>query len=285
MNVIIDYLETMFSAYPQTPRLLEAKTELRAMMEDAYAELIRSGATANEAVGRVITDFGNLDELAIELGISSEIAATSAPVATDSPPAGQPIAPGQHPPVTMDEAIGFAKVHKSTRFRFGATVALFVVSPIPLLILIALDSAGILPLAKDASVAIGVIVLLLIAAVGVVLFVGIAGAFSPYTRLQRGRFAQNPDVTRWADELAQTHEALRTRAFKTAMLLWVLSPIPILAAVFATVSQLPALKDSWIVASVPLTLLLVAIGLLVLLPTAWARSVADTLNRAGFRDS
>ena len=36
MNVIIAYLDTMFSPYPRTPRMLEAKAELQAMMEDAY---------------------------------------------------------------------------------------------------------------------------------------------------------------------------------------------------------------------------------------------------------
>ena len=40
MNVIVAYLDSMFNAYPQTPRLLEAKAELQAMMEDAYASFI-----------------------------------------------------------------------------------------------------------------------------------------------------------------------------------------------------------------------------------------------------
>ena len=40
MNVIIAYLDSMFSAYPQTPRLLEAKAELQGMMEDAYTSFI-----------------------------------------------------------------------------------------------------------------------------------------------------------------------------------------------------------------------------------------------------
>lgn len=64
MNVIIAYLETMFSAYPQTARLQEAKAELQAMMEDAYTGLIAEGRAENEAVGQVIRDFGNLEEVA-----------------------------------------------------------------------------------------------------------------------------------------------------------------------------------------------------------------------------
>ena len=39
------------------------------MMEDKYTELIRSGKTENEAVGEVIQNFGNLEDLADDLGI------------------------------------------------------------------------------------------------------------------------------------------------------------------------------------------------------------------------
>ena len=55
MDVIIAYLETMFSPYPPSQRLDEAKAELRAMMEDAYSSLISEGKSHNEAVGQVIT--------------------------------------------------------------------------------------------------------------------------------------------------------------------------------------------------------------------------------------
>ena len=41
------------------------------MMEDKYTELIEGGKSENDAVGIVISEFGNLDELAEELGIRS----------------------------------------------------------------------------------------------------------------------------------------------------------------------------------------------------------------------
>jgi len=73
MDAIDTFLDAMFVPYPATPRLLEAKGELRAMMEDAYADAIGRGKTHNEAVGQVITDFGNLEELAPALGILPDI--------------------------------------------------------------------------------------------------------------------------------------------------------------------------------------------------------------------
>lgn len=69
MQAIRNYLETMFMNLPNTPEVLRAKEELWQMMEDKYTELKNEGKSENEAVGTVISEFGNLDELAEELGI------------------------------------------------------------------------------------------------------------------------------------------------------------------------------------------------------------------------
>ena len=69
METIKNYLESMFRGLPLTEKVMKAKSELLQMMEDKYTELIRSGETENEAVGEVIQNFGNLDDLADDLGI------------------------------------------------------------------------------------------------------------------------------------------------------------------------------------------------------------------------
>jgi len=74
MNEINDYLEAMFSPYPQSPRLHEAKAELQGVTEDAYGGHIAQGATPNEAMVQIVTDLGNLDELAPTLGIAADLA-------------------------------------------------------------------------------------------------------------------------------------------------------------------------------------------------------------------
>lgn len=71
METIRNYLETMFAKLPNTMEVQKAKQELWQMMEDKYAELIQDGRSENEAVGIVISEFGNLDELSEELGIRS----------------------------------------------------------------------------------------------------------------------------------------------------------------------------------------------------------------------
>ncbi|WP_282828080.1 permease prefix domain 1-containing protein [Gulosibacter sediminis] len=73
MDAIITYLEHMFRGLPRTPDVLRARGELEQMSLDRYQELLAEGVSENEAVGRVITQFGNLDELADDLGIRAHL--------------------------------------------------------------------------------------------------------------------------------------------------------------------------------------------------------------------
>ena len=71
MEVITSYLENLFLNLPRTPEVLRAKEELAHMMEDKYNELIAENKKPNEAIGIVISEFGDLEELADELGIGA----------------------------------------------------------------------------------------------------------------------------------------------------------------------------------------------------------------------
>lgn len=75
METIKNYLESMFASMPNTPEVRKAKAELLQMMEDKYNELISEGTSENAAVGTVISEFGNLDELAESLGLTKEVEA------------------------------------------------------------------------------------------------------------------------------------------------------------------------------------------------------------------
>ena len=76
METIKNYLDAMFANMPNTPEVKKAKAELLTMMEDKYNELIAEGETENSAVGTVISEFGNLDELADDLGLTKEVEET-----------------------------------------------------------------------------------------------------------------------------------------------------------------------------------------------------------------
>lgn len=71
MEAIREYLSNLFMNMPETPDVLRAKAELMEMMEDKYEELLKDGKSEKEAIGIVISEFGNLEEIAKELGIDS----------------------------------------------------------------------------------------------------------------------------------------------------------------------------------------------------------------------
>ena len=73
METIREYLNNMFAGLPDTPEVHRAYDELAAMMEDKYTELIEEGCSENEAVGTVISEFGNLEELKLSLGIDDSV--------------------------------------------------------------------------------------------------------------------------------------------------------------------------------------------------------------------
>ena len=284
MDVIVAYLDTMFTPYPDTPRMAEAKAELRAMMEDAYTELIAQGRSQNEAVGQVITEFGNLDELAATLGISAEVhgATSSAQMGSDgvaSSPAPTAAAP-TYAPVTLPEAQAYAGAVHSTRYRVAGAVAAFVVSPALLIPLTLAGSNPRFPLSSDAGVLIGVIVLLMIVAAGVAVLVGTARELSPFQRISEGHFSPDAQVSAWASALKASVEAHRVNRLALAVGLWILAAVPTLVTALLSDEGGPLPEES-VGVGVALTLIIVAIGLVAYLPAGWAATVANQLVEAG----
>ena len=312
MDVINAYLETMFSPYPQTPRLLEAKEDLRGMMEDAYNEAIAAGRSNNEAVGKVITEFGNLDELAPVLGIASDIRPTTTPSAfpdlgAASPTGGfSPTAgtfspaesygssgsygstPGStydefsyshpaHPTITLQEAMAYSEAKYRTRHLLGAAVALFTVSPSLLILLAVLGSNPRFPVGEDVGALIGLVTLLVIVAVGVMLIMQRQQAFQTFEDINEGRFVPDPTVTTWAKEQRSLYEGARTRALLIAITLWILAAVPTLASGLLS-DSVGRWGEQLPGIGVPATLIIVALGLFIFLPANWAASVADTLS-------
>ncbi|MGN0347502.1 MAG: permease prefix domain 1-containing protein [Lachnospiraceae bacterium] len=117
MDMIKGYLESMFANYPNTPEVVRAKSELLQMMEDKYSELISEGKNENEAIGTVISEFGNLDEIAESLGIS-QIAQSVA------------MAPARRK-VTLDEIKSYLETEKQSASNIALGVACCIVCVVP----------------------------------------------------------------------------------------------------------------------------------------------------------
>lgn len=73
MEAIRQYIESLFMNLPNTGEVFTAKGRLLEMAEDKYNSLKEDGLSDNEAVAKVISEFGNLDELKEELGITEQV--------------------------------------------------------------------------------------------------------------------------------------------------------------------------------------------------------------------
>lgn len=79
METIRSYIENLFATLPQTQEIQNLKEELLQNMEDKYYEEKNNGRSENEAIGIVISEFGNIDELLDEMGIARPSAADKRP--------------------------------------------------------------------------------------------------------------------------------------------------------------------------------------------------------------
>lgn len=72
MELIRNYIEGIFSGLPKTKEIIEMKLNMIDNMEEKYNALLDEGKNENEAIGIVISQFGNIEELKSELGIKDE---------------------------------------------------------------------------------------------------------------------------------------------------------------------------------------------------------------------
>lgn len=89
METIRTYLENMFARLPQTPQIIRLENDMLRTMEDKYEELKSQGKSENEAVGIVISEFGNIDELLAELDLQAPEDAACAQDGPESARSGQ----------------------------------------------------------------------------------------------------------------------------------------------------------------------------------------------------
>ncbi len=71
METIKAYVENIFRALPVTDEIIRAKEEILSNMLDKYNELKANGKSEHEAIGIVISEFGNIDELLEEMNLTS----------------------------------------------------------------------------------------------------------------------------------------------------------------------------------------------------------------------
>ncbi|MBP1754114.1 MAG: hypothetical protein H6Q59_512 [Firmicutes bacterium] len=158
METIRNYLDNLFASLPRTAKVSELKNNILSNMEDKYNELKNQGKTENEAIGIVISEFGNIDELISELGINVNSDTYSQPV------------------VTQEEVEDYLKVKKVMGLQIGIGVFLCILAPAFLILSSVMVENGVLftSLKGDAAYIPGLILMfvLIATAVGIFIFSG-----------------------------------------------------------------------------------------------------------------
>lgn len=238
MDAIESYLENMFARMPQSAEVLRAKRDLLEMMEDKYNELKAAGRSENEAVGAVITEFGNLDELAESLGISTQVNQ-----ATEE----------EHFRMTDAEVDKYLNETALVSRKIALGVALCVLSVAPLLLLLMFAEAGWMN--EKVATAIGVASIFILVALGIYHFIVYGIRTEKYEKLEWVNVALDPRMKQRISRLKEDFQPSFARSIATGVILILVGVIVLVMAGILEVQP-----EYWLLLTVVLLLVLISIA-------------------------
>ena len=215
METIFNYLENMFLQLPKTPEVLRAKQELGNMMEDKFQELIAEGRKENEAVGIVISEFGNLEELAEELGISQVVNHQNVERDTSRY-------------VDREEAEAFIEMSRRTSIWVSFGVMLCILSPCALIYIGTLQDYSKNGISDGMIVLFGLIPLLLLVAIAVVMFCWNGMKMEKYEYMKKENFQMDAAFKEVLKQRQEQEKPKATVKLIIGILLCIFSVMPLL---------------------------------------------------------
>lgn len=256
METIKTYLDNLFANLPKTVKVMELKDNILANMEDKYNELKSQGKTENEAIGIVISEFGNIDELVNELGIQKN---------TDSPKGVL---------VTRVEAEGYLQVKRVNGLQIGIGVLLCILAPAALILLSTLVENGVIftNLSEDAAYMPGLIALFVLITTAVGIFIYSGMSFERYKYMEEG--VQLPyDVETSLKQKYQSYNPTYYLCVIVGVCLCILSPVILLGA--------SLLGDDITEYGVPLMLTIIAFAVFLFITSGTVREGYEKLLKVG----
>lgn len=258
MNTIRNYLDNMFLRLPQTEDVIRAKKELLAMMEDKYNELKEIGKTENEAIGIVISEFGNLDELGDTLGIKQVIESKS-----------------DIQVVSYEEAKNYIEESRATAPKTALGVLLCIISPITLLFLIGLGEMNIVDVKEELLIAVGLVVLISLVATGVSYFIRFTSKLEKYDNLKLNPFEIDYSTEQMVRSIKEQDEQSYKSAVSISVVGYILSALPVI------VTPLVFENGGLSVISVVITLIIVALSTYNIINKSGAYDTCNVLLQEG----
>ncbi len=71
MEKIVEFVNNVFAGFPQTRQTARMKADMIDTMTERYEDLLKSGKNEDEALGIVVRDFGNIEDLRREFDAAS----------------------------------------------------------------------------------------------------------------------------------------------------------------------------------------------------------------------
>lgn len=235
------------------------------MMEDKQQELMDRGHSEAQAVGTVIAEFGDPQEVAPALGIDQEMRGTPGAVGTSS---------HALPVLTVERARTYAETVRRSQPLSMIAIPMFVLSPVPMIALLGITGGSATQLPQDWAVAVGLVVLLALVALGVLLLVLRGSRLTDVRDIEEGRFTGSAAVCAFAEDLDRDHSRHTTVSTAISTAMWILSAVPVLLT-----SILSDDASSWPLFGVCGTLLIIATGLATHIRTSWVENVTSTLQQ------
>lgn len=239
MEALLNYLNTMFNGLPQTEEVRRAKKELQQMMEDKYHQLKQEGKTENEAVGQVISEFGNLDELAEQLGIGKQVSEAATPEAMMA--------------MNSEQVERYLADNAKTSDRIALGVMACIISPVLLILLAMMADSGLI--GENVAKATGLAAMFVFIAFGIYQFIVHGMAQEKYEELDYKLVALSPFMDAQVREKREAFQPLFARRIALGVILILVGFI-----IVTTISILEIKPDYILGIAIGILLLLVAIS-------------------------
>lgn len=237
METIRIYIDNMFAGIKMTDKVKMAKEELFEMMEDKYHDLIQNGKSENEAVGMVISEFGNLDEVSETLGLEGNMETYDSLT------------------VTIDNAKEYFDTAKSSMANIALGVFLCIIAITPLIILESLIKSDVIQTSSSISEMIGLIFLFVIIASAVAIFIINGSKLGVYDKYKTESLTLTPDAKQYVLDKQIESRKITIKTLAVSVPMYIISVVP-----FIIISSFSKIEDG-LIESIAITVLLLVIGL------------------------
>ena len=254
METILSYLDNMFLNFPKTEKVSKIKEELALMMEDKYNELLAEGKKQNEAIGIVISEFGDLKELQEELGAEQPESGAGASREEKTP---------DYKGGTKKQKINIRHLNRKNVDNYRETmtigakgisigVMLCIGSPTFLLIFAILDEISQKEFSDIFYIVGGVVPLLLMVGIAVALFITYGSKMEQYEYLKKEPFEVDEGYLMELEKIKESEKKLGMKKITAGVVICIFSVIPLLVGA--------CIDDALVLGGVIVLLLLIAIA-------------------------